>query len=83
MEAYGAKSVVLVTSAFHMQRAFSLLRAHLQQQRLELRVNYQTYDSGKCDASWREAELFLLFKDLGRILGVWDYPEWVFPIAAT
>ena len=83
LDAYGAKSVVLVTSASHMHRAYSMLRAYLRQQRLALRVNCHAYHSADGDATGREAERFLLFKDLGRILGVWDYPQWTFPLDAT
>lgn len=69
------REIVLVTSAFHMRRSHGLLRAHLSGQKSDstvvccasgdaARLRPETMESG---------EMFLLFKDLGRIMGLWDY----------
>jgi vancomycin permeability regulator SanA len=76
LEAEGARSVVIITSAFHMLRSQALLEAFLDRKRLNWRLDCRAY-SGEVHAltqEHRDNELFLLFKDMGRVLRVWEYP---------
>ncbi len=77
----GAKKVVLVTGAAHIFRAFRLLDAYCRQQGLATQLLYFSPNSANAEASDAAArsEEFLCFKDLGRILGIWDYAEWKLP----
>ena len=77
LQAHGAQSLVLVTSASHMRRAHALMEAHLQQLGWSWhvgRIAFASETSAETDQETR-SETFLLFKDLGRILGVWEYPR--------
>lgn len=69
------RSVVVVTGASHILRAHSLLSAQVNQDGLPWRTGHVAHNShATVSANARAEERFLLFKDLGRILGVWDYP---------
>lgn len=77
LQSHGAKSLVLVTSASHMRRAHALMEAHLQQLGWNLHVGRIPFARETSVETPQDSryEAFLLFKDLGRILGVWEYPQ--------
>jgi uncharacterized SAM-binding protein YcdF (DUF218 family) len=72
------KEVLLVTSKLHILRAFGLLSALTSrtQMHLDISINW-TFDSikGQLLVNPQDAanEMFLLWKDIGRIFNVWKY----------
>lgn len=78
----GPKRVALVTDTSHIARAFALLCAYRNQQGLSFDVApiASPADAGSSSPDNRRVEQFLLFKDLGRILSIWDYAEWRRPV---
>jgi uncharacterized SAM-binding protein YcdF (DUF218 family) len=73
------KKLCLITGSQHIKRATHLLSLHLANIDTKINASYlASVAPGKDHASREELakERFLLFKDLGRILGVWQYRGW-------
>lgn len=73
------KKLCLITGSQHIRRATHLLSLHLANIDAKINASYLASVAPGKDCASREelaTERFLLFKDLGRILGVWQYRDW-------
>lgn len=70
-----ARSVCLITGAYHIDRALYLLLTHLKLNNKSMNVSHlvsTTNDTEQISKENLTQERFLLFKDLGRIVGLWQ-----------
>jgi len=74
-----ARSVCLITGAQHIKRALYLLLSHLNFTNKKMDVSHLVSTANDTEQTSKESlmrERFLLFKDLGRIFGVWQNRDW-------
>lgn len=75
-----ASSVTLVTSEDHIFRAFSLLLIYKENKNLNFTLNKVFSKKSKLDGYFsKNKENFILFKDIGRILNLWEYQKNILP----
>lgn len=79
--ANGARSICLITGEAHMPRSFLLLNVYCKQNALSLEFTHSAYGHKSTFPTNHQIQLerFLLFKDLGRIQGIWDYQNYSIP----
>jgi hypothetical protein len=74
-----ARAVCLISGSRHVVRAASLLSSHLSHVNTKIRTSHlvSAIPTGRECFSREDlaGERLLLFKDLGRILGIWRYRE--------
>lgn len=83
-----AKNVILITGESHIARSYMLLKSYLKEKDLNIEsFHFSSNDPNNSDVIQKEKnkvnESFLLFKDLGRILGIWDYQNYKIPPVET
>jgi vancomycin permeability regulator SanA len=74
-----ARSVCLITGTQHIERALYLLLSHLELTNKKMDVSHlvsTTPDTDRTSKGNFRRERFLLFKDLGRIFGIWQNRDW-------
>jgi len=70
------KNICIISGGRHIVRASHLLSTHIARIDANIKISHLTPAAELADQASRESlsmERFLLFKDLGRILGIWDY----------
>ncbi|MDO8728600.1 MAG: YdcF family protein [bacterium] len=80
-EKHSTKGICLVTSSSHMERSFVLLSEYCKRKDFAVNLACQIFENPNASHSLTDYHLerFLLFKDLGRILGIWDYQTYKIP----
>jgi uncharacterized SAM-binding protein YcdF (DUF218 family) len=76
----GITSISLVTGSGHMNRASTLLKAFFFKNDVSIDIQQHPNGFPIQNESNIQHEKFLLFKDLGRVLGVWEYQNYDNPI---
>lgn len=71
-------SICLVTSSNHMARSFILLEQYSKYKNINLEISTQEYKNESLISNFH-LEQFTLFKDLGRILDIWEYSDYQIP----
>ena len=74
-----ARAVCLITGAYHIDRALCLLLSHLKFINKNMDVSHLVSTTNDTEQASKEnliRERFLLFKDLGRIFGIWKNRDW-------
>ncbi len=81
-----AQSVCLITGTDHMDRALCLLLSHLRIINEKMDVSHLMPTSNDAKRTSKESlirERLLLFKDLGRVFGMWQNRDWNQPSQST
>jgi hypothetical protein len=78
LDSLGARRVALVTGRGHMDRAAGVLGIHAKRAGRALDIRREAWDPKargglELDGGKRSLEAFLLFKDIGRVCGAWEY----------
>lgn len=73
LKKYNPKSICLITCSHHMERSFLLLEQYIKHQNLNIDLTSTENKNVKEKKEVNNMERFVLFKDLGRILGIWEY----------
>ena len=69
-----AEEVTSITSEDHIFRASSLMHIYFQENNIKINLKFLASKTDLNDDYFnKNKENFILFKDIGRILGLWDY----------
>lgn len=74
------QNINLITCHSHIKRASYLLNCYSNKKNTPLNINPLPSGIDLIENSKKQSELFLLFKDLGRVLEIWDYKNYSNPI---
>lgn len=82
LKKYNAKNVLLITGSEHMYRSYTLFEAYVEKNNINIHLTQLASSHSTTQQQSirnQRTEDFLLFKDLGRILNLWEYQEWKSP----